>query len=102
VPVEGVLATQFHGDDRIICNPQGKPATTGLMKPFKLCTIDGLGDFSHITGVQTTAEQFVLHDFLDGYKYENRWVDLGVLFGWIVALRLIATLATAFISFDRR
>jgi len=85
---EGVLATQFHGDRTVICNPQGQPARSGLAARFDLCTADGGGGLRHVTGVQVTAEKYVLEDFLEGYKYENRWLDMGVLVAWIAGIRL--------------
>jgi len=102
---EGILSTQFYGDDQIICNPIGKPVEGNgpIAKTMKkLCTQTGAPDFNQITGVQTTVEDFVLHDFLDGFKYERRWEDFAILVGWIVGLRILAVLATTYISFDKR
>lgn len=98
---EGLLSTQFHGNDDVICNPLGKPVMTGLKSLLKLCTVSGAPD-DHISGLQVTVEDFVLHDFLDGYDYDRRYIDVAVLLGWILILRVLALLAQVFISFEKR
>ena len=99
---EGILSTQFHGNDDIMCNPLGKPVEKGLMKALGLCTQTGEADFHQVSGVQVTIEDFVLHDFLDGFEYERRYWDFVVLFSWIAVLRIGAVFATSYISFDKR
>jgi len=99
---EGILSTQFHGDTTIICNPIGKPVHTGLIGKLKLCTKNGENDFHLVSGVQVTVEEFVLKDFLDGFDYDRRWMDVGILVVWIFAARLLAVMATSYISFDKR
>jgi ABC-type multidrug transport system ATPase subunit len=99
---EGILTTQFHGNKDIICNPTGVPLDHGIFKSLGVCTADGSPDLNKLSGVQVTLEEFVLDDFLEGFEYSRRYIDIGVLFAWIVVVRIITTLATVYISFEKR
>eukprot|EP00656_Telonema_subtile_P011661 TRINITY_DN15787_c0_g1_i2.p1 TRINITY_DN15787_c0_g1~~TRINITY_DN15787_c0_g1_i2.p1 ORF type:complete len:1225 (-),score=456.96 TRINITY_DN15787_c0_g1_i2:126-3800(-) len=85
---EGVIATQFHGDSTYVCNPLGVPCK-GDPYPCNLgtCTVDGMSPA--ITGSLTTAGEYVLKDFVSGYKYDMRNWDLFVLAAWVVAARVL-------------
>jgi len=118
---EGLMTTQFHGLDNIICLPGGKPLHLDLPKwmdkilhrylpngtiPF--CTKTGGFDMEHpfkslkeFSGVQVHAEDFVLGHFAKDYDYDNRWLDLGVLLAWVVGLR-IATFVTMYLVNHQR
>jgi ABC-type multidrug transport system ATPase subunit len=99
---EGLMTTQFTGLNAMVCVPDGKPAATGILHRFPICTKDGSSDFSKITGIQLNAPVFVLEDFAKDYDYDNRYIDLLVVGGWIVGLRAMTFFAMYFINHQKR
>jgi len=99
---EGLLTTQFHNLEANICVPAGVPVVQGLLKKFPICTYDGTSDLAQIAGIQIQAADFVLNDFAKDYKYENRFIDIAVLGGWIVGLRLFTYIITLYVNHNRR
>ena len=124
--LEGMFTTQFHDDMTQICNPTGINLTLPeAMDPFRkiiitrlikkethggwVCTADGslplhsLMNFSkYITGESTTAAHYVLDEFLTGFKYENIYLDLIVLFGWIAGLRMLTVFVALTVNHNKR
>jgi hypothetical protein len=124
---EGLMSTQFHGLDDIVCLPDGKPLNSSVVEEVKhiaewlfpnssstinkfgLCTKTGTLDPRHpvsslgnISGITIKAEEFVLDDFAKDYDYDNRWIDLLVLVGWIVSLRVITFITMYFVNHQKR
>jgi len=85
---EGVLTTQFHGDTTIMCNQGIVCDSCPLVKGMQICTSDG-SPAGALTGQAVEVGQWVLGDFLDGYKYDMRFYDLMVLACWAFMARLV-------------
>eukprot|EP00658_Telonema_sp_P-2_P022526 TRINITY_DN19002_c0_g1_i1.p1 TRINITY_DN19002_c0_g1~~TRINITY_DN19002_c0_g1_i1.p1 ORF type:complete len:1600 (+),score=403.82 TRINITY_DN19002_c0_g1_i1:44-4801(+) len=86
---EAVIATQFHGDHKIICNPIGDPCPTpkhAVVPPGKLGTCCLAG---RVSGYQQYSSSYTLDEFVAGYKYETRYYDLLTLFCWVLAARFL-------------
>jgi hypothetical protein len=99
---EGTVATQFYGDDSKICAPFGKIPTGPLISKLGLCTTDGSNDLSKISGVVSTVDEFALGEFLPDFDFGNRWIDIAVLVGWILFLRLLTMFVVAFVNHNKR
>ena len=100
---EGLISTQFHGDHTLVCNPTGIVVEDIKSKLYhQVCTSDGSADYKKITGQVTTAEEFVLGEFLTAYKYDNRWLDLLVLFAWVAGIRFLTIMTFTFVSHEKR
>jgi len=99
---EGLLATQFYELVSDICVPGGKPAHGGIIGRFPICTYDGSGHVSQISGVRVSAAEFVLNDFAKDYKFDHRWLDAGVLAVWIIGLRLVTYVITLYVNHQKR
>jgi ABC-type multidrug transport system permease subunit len=101
---EGVLTTQFHGDDTIMCNPQGLvcgEACAAYPYGALTCTSDGTAKGT-VTGQAVEVGKYVLDEFLDGYKYETRFYDLMVLAVWAFFARMILLVLINKVSHLRR
>mmetsp|Transcript_8061 Transcript_8061/g.10208 ORF Transcript_8061/g.10208 Transcript_8061/m.10208 type:complete len:135 (+) Transcript_8061:2-406(+) len=123
---EGLMTTQFHGISDEICLPAGKPIEKEpwvieeilkLIHHFKhdfpthlpICSTDGNFDLSkplaslkNLTGIKIAAEKFVLEDFARDYDYDNKYLDLGVLLGWIIVLRALTFIVMVFVNHQKR
>lgn len=76
-----------------------------------VCTVDGelpssFKEFknltSKITGIRVTAKEFILDQFLTGFKYENRYMDIIVLVGWIILLRIATVIVALTVNHNKR
>ena len=99
---ELVVTSQFKGDDTEICLPTGIKVVKGLVSKLGVCTKDGSGDMSKITGIVGHAEQFLQEEFLPDYRYEWRYYDFLVMLLWICALRGATVLVIMFVSHNKR
>ena len=90
--------------DANICVPAGMPVAEGIFAKLKLkiCTYDGSSNLKEISGIQIQAADFVLNDFAKDYRYDFRWIDIGVLAAWIVGLRFFTYLITLYVNHNRR
>jgi ABC-type multidrug transport system permease subunit len=85
---EGVIVTQFHGDDTNVCNPSGKPCVDCPAAYGSVCTDTGFAN-GQLTGKLSSAADYVLDDFLNGYKYDMRNYDIMTLLIWVLVSRLL-------------
>ena len=99
---EGLVTTQFYGDDTPICAPFGKIPSGSLISHLKVCTKDGSNDLSKISGVISTVEEFALGEFLPDFHYEHRWKDIVILVIWLLAIRILTTFIVIFVNHNKR
>lgn len=117
---EGLMTTQFHGDDSIICLPKGKPVhLSGLLPEIvkdilnisisdQICSTDGQMNilrpnfWKNITGLQMTSEHLMLEKILESFNYENRYTDVVVISSWIIVLRILTFITSYFINHQKR
>jgi len=124
---EGLMSTQFHGLSDSICLPDGKPVhlpdvgqklldevvaffrryVPNIPMPpngLQLCTRSGNlpTHLNELSGIQWPADDFVLNNFAKDYDYDNRYLDLGVLLGWILMLRILTFTTMYFVNHQKR
>eukprot|EP00516_Mucochytrium_quahogii_P004851 CAMPEP_0203749368 /NCGR_PEP_ID=MMETSP0098-20131031/3962_1 /ASSEMBLY_ACC=CAM_ASM_000208 /TAXON_ID=96639 /ORGANISM=" , Strain NY0313808BC1" /LENGTH=1521 /DNA_ID=CAMNT_0050638417 /DNA_START=894 /DNA_END=5459 /DNA_ORIENTATION=+ len=93
---ETLVTSQTFYDTTIMCSPLGKPLP-GTDK----CTTDG-SLATNITGLQRSVSDYVLKDFLVGYKMSDEWMNLLGLLTWLLALRVATAFATIYINHSKR
>lgn len=98
-----------------ICMPPLKNQSDTICKGCQIldaCTIDGkvpamkdfypeVTFFKNITGKYETAESYV-NDFVPGYKFDDRFLDLVVLFGWCVVVRVLTVYVVLNVNHSKR
>jgi len=100
---EGLITTQFHNDLTPICNPHGER----ILKT-KFCSERGNPadlETKNFTGFVISAQDYVYAGdgaFLKGYDYEHVYNDLGVVFLWILGLRILTCIVVVFVDHNKR
>lgn len=100
--LENMVVSQFHADASIMCDPQGVPVHSPHSNSSDMmCTKDGQPE-SMVTGRITTAQEYVLKEFLTGYTADNEYYNLMFMFLWIIMLRVAASIVTIYVNHSKR